>query len=111
MFRQFILGITLATTSLLAIPYVATAQTTNPELNNLLNRANEAASEAEQLVNEVEQQLQQEEAYWTYYCNQGYPEACQQLQLFYQRRMRGYEAGIQYWEQKRNSGWADSFGY
>ncbi len=85
------------------------AQTTDPYVNQLLNQAYSEIQGSQQLLNQVHQQLQQEENYWKYYCQQGNNYACQQLQLFYQRRMRGYEAEAQYWQNLRRSGSADSY--
>lgn len=108
--KNLVLGLTLAIAGTLSMTTQTMAQTTDPYVNQLLNQAYNEIQGSQQLLNQVHQQLQQEENYWKYHCQQGNNYACQQLDLFYQRRMRGYEAEGQYWDSLRNSGWADSFG-
>lgn len=100
----------LAVGGVLAISTAGSAQTTNPELSQLLHQANQATEEGWELVREYDSQLQQQEFDLSYACyTLGDDRACLELQAFYQRRIRGYEAGIQYWQDLQNNGWADSF--
>ncbi|PPS45655.1 hypothetical protein [Chroococcidiopsis sp. TS-821] len=55
--------------------------------------------------------MQQQEAILQYSCFQlGNSQACVALQQFYQRRMQGYDAKINYYNRLQQNGWADSFG-
>ena len=108
--QTLFLSLALTIVSTLSMTTATVAQTTDPYVNQLLNQAYNEIQGSQQLLDQINQQLQQEENYWQYHCQQGNNYACQQLDLFYQRRMRGYEAEGQYWDSLRNSGWADSFG-
>jgi hypothetical protein len=114
MVRRFfyLLNISLAVSSVFAVNSIAIAQTTDPYVNYLLDQANQAASDGWAFVNEIEAQLQQQETQLGYGCyTLGDSQACAELEAFYQRRIQGYDAGIQYNQDLQDSGWADSFGY
>ncbi len=107
--KSLFLSFTLAIIATLPTTTRTLAQTTDPYVNQLLNQAYNEIQGSQQLLNQVHQQLQREENYWKYHCQQGNQYACQQLQLLYQRRMRGHEAEARYWQNRRRSGSADSY--
>lgn len=106
------LNLALTLAAAIAPDSAAMAQTNNPALNDLLNQTNQIIDESWDLIHQVEAQQQQQEQELSYSCyTLGDQQSCLELQAFYQRRIRGYDAGIQYWQNLQNSGWADSFGY
>jgi hypothetical protein len=88
--------------------------TTNPQLNQLLDQANQAVQENQQWIEEegnpaVQRELEYDQ-YLQNYCNNGYTQACQELTNRYNRRSARTQQLQQQWDNHYNQDWVRSFG-